>query len=206
MRVAGTRARAVGCRIGGPVPGAARAAARPVARRSAARAAGGSERLLSVRALRLARMRGRSGPSSCGGNCSWPWACGPCPRARRPRQSFMAASTATAIPSRKLLCRAIRVTSSRAISIVPRDAAGDCRPCSAPHGHWANGRFYDDGAKHVREEIAVGAERFETGGRYPLQARCVQLARMGCVVFHLRHGRLRRQRADCARGRAPGRP
>ena len=30
----------------------------------------------------------------------------------------------------------------------------------------------------------AGAERFEVGGRSPLQARCVQLARMGCVVFH----------------------
>ena len=29
-----------------------------------------------------------------------------------------------------------------------------------------------------------GAERFENGGRSPLQARCVHLARMGCVVFH----------------------
>jgi hypothetical protein len=30
----------------------------------------------------------------------------------------------------------------------------------------------------------AGAERFDPSGRYPLQARCVQLARMGCVVFH----------------------
>ena len=29
-----------------------------------------------------------------------------------------------------------------------------------------------------------GAERFEDGGRSPLQALAVQLARMGCVVFH----------------------
>ena len=34
------------------------------------------------------------------------------------------------------------------------------------------------------KQIVEGAERFELGGRYPLQARCVQLARMGCVVFH----------------------
>ena len=54
----------------------------------------------------------------------------------------------------------------------------------APHGHWADGRFYAAGAKETQWDIANGAERFEDEGRYPLQSRCVQLARMGCVVFH----------------------
>ena len=54
----------------------------------------------------------------------------------------------------------------------------------SPHGHWADGRFHDAGLDAVRKEIADGAERFEEGGRSPLQARAVQLARMGCVVFH----------------------
>jgi hypothetical protein len=53
----------------------------------------------------------------------------------------------------------------------------------SPHGQWKNGRFYDCGLPAVRQQIVTGAERFEVGGRYPLQARCVQLARMGCVVF-----------------------
>jgi len=53
-----------------------------------------------------------------------------------------------------------------------------------PHGHWSNGRFHDHGEKTVRKQIEQGAEKFEVGGRHPLQARCVQLARMGCVVFH----------------------
>lgn len=53
-----------------------------------------------------------------------------------------------------------------------------------PYGHWANGRFYQQSVKDVREAISKGAERFEEGGRYPLQARCMQLARMGCVVLH----------------------
>lgn len=52
-----------------------------------------------------------------------------------------------------------------------------------PHGHWANGRFHDHGAAKVKQELELKAEMFETGGRHPLQARCVQLARMGCVVF-----------------------
>ena len=53
-----------------------------------------------------------------------------------------------------------------------------------PHGHWANGRFYDVGADKIKDEIKNGGEQFDEGGRSPLQARCVHLARMGCVVFH----------------------
>lgn len=53
-----------------------------------------------------------------------------------------------------------------------------------PHGHWPEGRFHDAGEPAALEQIAMGAERFTSGARHPLQARCVQLARMGCVVFH----------------------
>ncbi len=60
----------------------------------------------------------------------------------------------------------------------------------SPHGHVGdslqfhrNGRFHDHGKDGIREEIAAGAERFLVGGRRPMQARAVQLARMGCVVF-----------------------
>ena len=53
-----------------------------------------------------------------------------------------------------------------------------------PHGHWANGRFYEASEAAVRKEIASGAEAFPENGKVPLQARCVTLARMGCVVFH----------------------
>ncbi len=52
-----------------------------------------------------------------------------------------------------------------------------------PHGHWDDGRFHDEGLDGVRKEIAAGAEHFEEGGRSILQARCVELARLGCVVF-----------------------
>ena len=51
-----------------------------------------------------------------------------------------------------------------------------------PHGHWPNGRFMDDAAG-VKKAIATGAEKLENAARSPLQARCVQLARMGCAVF-----------------------
>jgi hypothetical protein len=53
-----------------------------------------------------------------------------------------------------------------------------------PHGHWANGRFHDAGPEEARSQIDQGAEKHLSGARYPLQARMVQLARMGCVVFH----------------------
>jgi dienelactone hydrolase len=54
----------------------------------------------------------------------------------------------------------------------------------SPHGHWSQGRFYDHGEAGVRAEIDSGAEKYPHSGRFPLQARCVQLARMGCIVFH----------------------
>ncbi len=66
----------------------------------------------------------------------------------------------------------------------PKGRSGRLPGVLCPHGHWENGRFMDQGEATVRREIAAGAERFEEGGRSPLQARCVTLARMGCVVFH----------------------
>jgi dienelactone hydrolase len=66
----------------------------------------------------------------------------------------------------------------------PTGRSGRLPGVLCPHGHWANGRFYDAGPEAIRTSIVEGAERFERSGRYPLQARCVTLARMGCVVFH----------------------
>jgi len=66
----------------------------------------------------------------------------------------------------------------------PKGKSGKLPGVLCPHGHWNNGRWTDAGADGVRKEIIMGGERFEEGGRSPLQARCVQLARMGCVVFH----------------------
>ena len=65
----------------------------------------------------------------------------------------------------------------------PKGRSGKLPAVLCPHGHWPNGRFHDHGADEVRRQIAQGAERFEKSGRHPLQARCVQLARMGCVVL-----------------------
>ena len=66
----------------------------------------------------------------------------------------------------------------------PQGKTGQCPGVLCPHGHWPNGRFYDCGPEEIKKQIVQGAERFADSGRSPLQARCVQLARMGCVVFH----------------------
>ncbi len=50
-----------------------------------------------------------------------------------------------------------------------------------PHGH--GGRLMDSGPKGIKKYLVTGAERFAESGRMPKIARCVQLARMGCVTF-----------------------
>ena len=51
------------------------------------------------------------------------------------------------------------------------------------HGHWADARLSDEPRPKLLAEIASGGERFERGGRSRFQSLCVQLARMGCVVW-----------------------
>ena len=66
----------------------------------------------------------------------------------------------------------------------PKHVTGRVPGVLCPHGHWQNGRFYDAGGNGAAEQLRIGGEQFLSGARYPLQARMVQLARMGCVVFH----------------------
>ena len=65
----------------------------------------------------------------------------------------------------------------------PKESKGPFPAILSPHGHWSNGRFYDAGEEQIEKDLVSGAEKFEIGGRYPIQARAVQLARMGCIVF-----------------------
>ncbi|NOY29451.1 MAG: acetylxylan esterase [Planctomycetes bacterium] len=65
----------------------------------------------------------------------------------------------------------------------PKNKTGRLPAVLSPHGHWPNGRFHATEDAELKKQIASGAERFLAGGRHPVQARCVQLARMGCVVF-----------------------
>jgi dienelactone hydrolase len=66
----------------------------------------------------------------------------------------------------------------------PKNRSGKLPAVLSPHGHWNNGRMYDAGASVAKKQIALGAEQTVEGARFPLQARCAMLARMGCVVFH----------------------
>lgn len=51
------------------------------------------------------------------------------------------------------------------------------------HGHWKDARLSLADPNRVRQEISTGAERFESGAQSIFQSLCVQLARMGCVVW-----------------------
>ena len=66
----------------------------------------------------------------------------------------------------------------------PKGKQGPRPVVLSPHGHFSEGRFHRHNDKDFGQALELGDERLAVGGRYPLQARCVQLARMGCIVFH----------------------
>ena len=53
-----------------------------------------------------------------------------------------------------------------------------------PHGHWANGRFSNISDEDSIAQIDRGEEEHLSNAKFHLQARCAQLARLGCVVLH----------------------
>jgi dienelactone hydrolase len=65
----------------------------------------------------------------------------------------------------------------------PAGRTGRLPAVLSPHGHWPGGRFQDIAEPERRKQLASGAERFDNAARHILQARAVQLARMGAVVF-----------------------
>jgi len=65
----------------------------------------------------------------------------------------------------------------------PKSAKGKAPGVLFAHGHWKDARLSEAGDAEVLREIATGEERFEEGGRSRFQSMCVQLARMGCVVW-----------------------
>jgi len=52
-----------------------------------------------------------------------------------------------------------------------------------PHGHWNNGRFYEQAEPQAKKDVESGAEKTIESARYPLQAKCAMLARLGYVTF-----------------------
>ncbi len=52
-----------------------------------------------------------------------------------------------------------------------------------PDGHWTNARWFQTADKDIPPELKSGGESRVEGAKFPLQARCAQLARMGCIVF-----------------------
>lgn len=65
----------------------------------------------------------------------------------------------------------------------PKNITGKVPGVMFAHGHWQNARLSLESDDNVRKEIALGGERFVNGGRSIFQSLCVQLARMGCVVW-----------------------
>src|SRR5262245_55695016 len=65
----------------------------------------------------------------------------------------------------------------------PKEVKGKVPGVLFAHGHWQNARLSEESPENLFREIATGQERFEKGGRSRFQSMCVQLARMGCVVW-----------------------
>ncbi|HRI14627.1 MAG TPA: acetylxylan esterase [Verrucomicrobiota bacterium] len=65
----------------------------------------------------------------------------------------------------------------------PKQISGKAPGVLFAHGHWTDARLSEATPAELRRELANGEERFEDGGRSRFQSLCVQLARMGCVVW-----------------------
>src|SRR5881396_158307 len=65
----------------------------------------------------------------------------------------------------------------------PKNVTGKAPGVLFAHGHWSDARLSESTEAELGREIADGEERFEQGGRSRFQSLCVQLARMGCVVW-----------------------
>jgi dienelactone hydrolase len=65
----------------------------------------------------------------------------------------------------------------------PKGKTGKLPGVLFAHGHWKDGRMHDAGEEEAKKQIDKGEKTLATA-RYFMQALPVQLARMGCVVFH----------------------
>jgi hypothetical protein len=53
-----------------------------------------------------------------------------------------------------------------------------------PYGHWKEGRFFTKTDAEAQKQIELGADKTLESAKYPEQARCAMLARLGFIVFH----------------------
>lgn len=66
----------------------------------------------------------------------------------------------------------------------PKGKAGPFPGILSPHGHWKEGRFNETPEKEIQKQLEAGLEKDHDAAKYILQARCANLAKLGCVVFH----------------------
>src|SRR5215212_7609856 len=65
----------------------------------------------------------------------------------------------------------------------PKKMTGKVPGVLFAHGHWKDARLSEASDDAVQKEIASGQEKYTRGGRSIFQSMCVQLARMGCIVW-----------------------
>ena len=65
----------------------------------------------------------------------------------------------------------------------PKHITGKVPAVLFAHGHWKDARLSEATDEAVQKELETGQEKFARGGRSMFQSMCVQLARMGCVVW-----------------------
>ena len=128
------------------------------------------------------RKHGRPVPLHCGGRCWWPSGCGRGRRARRSMPSSTARWHARLHGREGVLRERARALRHRQ-SLSARGGDGKLPAVLCPHGHWPDGRFHDVAEAERREQSPRAPSDSRTAARHILQARSVQLARMGCVVF-----------------------
>jgi hypothetical protein len=67
----------------------------------------------------------------------------------------------------------------------PANRTGRLPAVLSPHGHWPGGRFQDVPDAEAKEALSSGGETLDVAAHHFLQARAVQLARLGAIVFLL---------------------